>query len=173
MRKMQKRGLLAAAVTGLAVAVDQLTKLLTVLYLELGERISFIPHILNLTFVKNHGASFGMLADHRWVFMSLSALTIVAIIAFFIFYPQDSALLTVSLSLILAGGIGNMIDRIFRGWVVDFLEFDFVNFAVFNAADTFITAGAVLLGIYVVFFDNKTEKNGTKEDADSLSGGQG
>lgn len=149
--------MLAFSITAAVVLLDQITKYLVVQYIPKNAEIAFIPYFMNLTHIENKGASFGILADNRWVFMSLSTLAIAGIIYFLIKFKKRHILLTVSLSFILGGGIGNMIDRIFKAAVVDFFEFTFVEFAVFNVADMFITFGAVLLGIYVVFFERKIE----------------
>lgn len=149
--------MLAVIITAAVVLLDQLSKYLVVRYIPLQAEVDFIPFFINLTHIENRGASFGMLADNRWIFMSLSTLAIVGIIVFMIKFKERHILLTISLSFILGGGIANMIDRIFKAAVVDFLEFTFVEFAVFNVADMFITFGAVILGIYIVFFERKIE----------------
>ena len=132
----------------------------------------------------NRGASFGILADKRWVYMLLSAVALVVMTAVLVKYRRRHMLLSVSLSMIIGGGLGNMIDRLFvtdaagNNVVIDFLEFDFVSFAVFNLADTFITVGAVLLAVYVLFFESKVEKRlahsasaDTEGDGDDKNGG--
>lgn len=167
MRKVQKRSMLACIIVFAVVLLDQLTKYFVTLYIQLGEKVDFIPFFINLTHVKNEGASFGMLSDHRWVFMILSVLAIIGIIVFLTIYRKRHILLTISLAFILSGGIGNMIDRIFRGSVVDFFEFTFVEFAIFNVADMFITFGAIMLGIYIVFFEKKVEAEKKVEDNSS------
>ena len=149
--------MLAVIITLAVVLLDQISKYLVVQFIPLQAEVDFIPFFINLTHIENRGASFGMLADNRWVFMSLSTLAIVGIIIFMIKFKERHILLTISLSLILGGGIGNMIDRIFKAAVVDFFEFTFVDFAVFNVADMFITFGAVLLGIYMIFYERKME----------------
>lgn len=149
--------MLAIIITAAVVLLDQITKYLVVQFIPMNAEVDFIPFFINLTHIENKGASFGMLADNRWIFMSLSLLAIAGIIIFMIKFKERHVLLTISLSFILGGGIGNMIDRIFKAAVVDFFEFTFVEFAVFNVADMFITFGAVLLGIYIVFIERKLE----------------
>lgn len=172
MQKMQKHSMLAILIVSVIVAVDQLVKYFVTLYIQVGDEVDFIPFFINLTHVKNEGASFGMLADHRWVFMLLSSIAIIGIAVFMVMYSKRHILLTMSLAFILGGGIGNMIDRIFRVTVVDFFEFTFVKFAIFNVADMFITFGAIMLGIYVVFYEKKVEtveKARKSDDNTSLS----
>lgn len=164
MSEMQKSDMLAFIITFAIVLLDQVTKYIVVMHIPINAEVDFIPFFINLTHVKNKGASFGMFADYRWVFMVFSTFAIIAIIIFLIKHSKRHLLLTVSLSFILGGGIGNMLDRVFRTEVVDFFRFTFVEFAIFNIADMFITFGAILLGIYIIFYE-KTEVK--KEDGNS------
>lgn len=156
--------MLAFFVTLGVVVLDQLTKLIVRLSMDVGERIRFVPYVMNITYVENDGAAFGMLDNARWVFLVASTVTIVVIVWFLHKYGDRHPLLTTSLAFILGGGIGNMIDRLFvtneagEYVVTDFFETAFVDFAVFNVADSFITVGAILLGVYVIFYEPKVEK---------------
>ncbi|NLN55102.1 MAG: signal peptidase II [Clostridiales bacterium] len=154
------------------VVFDQLTKLLIRLYMEVGDSVPLIPGVINLTYIENDGAAFGMLDNARWVFMLVSAIAIVAIILFLRKHHIRHKLLTISLSFIAGGGIGNMIDRIFLTEVTDFFETQFVDFAVFNVADSFITIGAILLGVYVIFFEPKVEKLIKQKEAEAKADGE-
>ncbi len=150
--------MLAAIIAVFAIIADQLTKYLVVENFELYEVKDFIPHVMSLKYTQNRGAAFSMLSDNRWVFMVLSFLSMAIIIYLLIKEYRRHTILNVSLAMVLGGGIGNMIDRIRLEYVVDFFRLDFVDFAIFNVADCFITVGAVLLGVYVVFFEPKVEK---------------
>lgn len=150
--------MLAAVITAVAVLLDQISKSIVVNGLPLYGEARFIPGVLSFYHTRNTGAAFSMLSDRRWVFMLLSCVAIVAITVMLYFWRSRHVLLTVSLSMILGGGIGNMIDRIVNGYVTDFFRVDFVDFAVFNVADSFITIGAVLLGVYIIFFEPKVER---------------
>lgn len=150
--------MLAAVITAVAVLLDQISKSIVVNGLPLYGEARFIPGVLSFYHTRNTGAAFSMLSDRRWVFMLLSCVAIVAITVMLYFWRSRHVLLTVSLSMILGGGIGNMIDRIVNGYVTDFFRVDFVDFAVFNVADSFITVGAVLLGVYIIFFEPKVER---------------
>jgi lipoprotein signal peptidase len=86
------------------------------------------------------------------IFMIFSTVAIIAMLLFLFYRKSDNIFLIISISFLVGGGIGNMIDRIARGYVVDFFKFLFVKFAVFNVADCFVTVGAVLLAIYLIFF---------------------
>lgn len=147
-------------------AADQLTKYFASTLLQGNPKKGFIPYIFNLVYVENKGAAWGMFADARWVFIVVSTVAIIAVIAVLLFFSREHILFCLSLSMILAGGVGNMIDRVANGFVVDFLQFAFwEDFPVFNGADSFVTVGAVLLIVYVVFFDKKLfrdDKNSPK-----------
>lgn len=152
------------------VALDQVSKILIRINLEIGERVPFIPHVLGLTRSENTGASFGMLKDARWVFMITSTVAIALLLALLIWHYRQpaakrrNALFVTSIAFVLGGGIGNMIDRLFvtgsagEKVVTDMFEVLFFDFAIFNVADSFISVGAVLLCIYVIFFESKFEK---------------
>ena len=126
---------------------DQLSKYFVNLHLKNADAMEAIPNLLSFQYHENRGAAWGMLADHRWVFMIISTVAIIAIIAYLIWTRKnkDSLLFRVSLCFFAGGGIGNMIDRVVLGYVIDFLRFDFIDFPIFNVADSFITVGAVLM----------------------------
>lgn len=133
------------------VILDQITKFVASTLLDPGEIISFIPSILSFRYHENKGAAWGMLADHRWIFMSVSTIAIVAILTFLIIKKKNNPLLlNLSLAFFAGGGIGNMIDRVYLGYVVDFIRFDFIEFPIFNVADSFITIGAILIILYFI-----------------------
>lgn len=144
-----------ATVVLLVVLCDIVSKYLVVqLLVPLGRSVTVIPNVLDFTFVKNFGAAFGMMSNSRWIFMSVSVVFIFVLIYVLKQSYSKSKLYNVSLAMILGGGIGNMIDRIFVGYVVDFIEVTFVDFAVFNIADSCISVGAVLFAVYLIFFDD-------------------
>ncbi len=141
--------LIAAIILG-SVALDQISKLLIVRFLEQGESIPLWEDVLHITYVKNPGAAFGMLSDNRWVFMTVSTVAIIAVLFYLIKFRPTDKLLVISLSMIVGGGIGNMIDRILLKYVIDFIDFRLINFAVFNVADSFVTVGAGILILYLI-----------------------
>ncbi len=142
------------------VFFDQITKHFASLCLQGGQTVTLIPRVISLRYHENSGAAWGILSDKRWVFMIISTIAILAIIAFMIYTRKQaqSKLLTVSLSFFLGGGIGNMIDRIRLEYVIDFLRFDFIEFPIFNVADSFITIGAGLMMLYLILETIKEEK---------------
>ena len=163
-RTCQHPRLLALAVTAVGILLDQLTKLLVSGGMALGDTIPILKDVLHITYVRNTGAAFGMLADRRWVFLVISTVTILALAVFLLRTSSRDPLLIVSLSMILSGGIGNMIDRLALGYVVDFIDFRLINFAVFNGADSFVCVGAALLFLAVLFEPKKKEEQPIAED---------
>ena len=132
------------------VCLDQLTKWLAVIFLQGNPSFPLWQDVFHLTFVKNPGAAFGMLSDSRWVFMVTSTVAIIAVLYYLIRYRPENKWLVWALSMIAGGGIGNMIDRVYLGYVVDFFDFTLINFAVFNVADSFVCVGAGILTVYMV-----------------------
>lgn len=146
------------------VFLDQITKYLVVIYMDLHESISIIPGIFNFTYIRNEGAAFGSMSDSRWIFMILSTVAIVALLVYLFVKKPQSKLFCTALSLIVGGGIGNMIDRVRLGYVVDFLDFcafPKVWMWTFNVADSFVCVGAGLLILWMILDlikENKREK---------------
>lgn len=150
----------------LIAAVDQLIKY-AVLHSSLaaGESITLIPHVLQLRYVQNTGAAFSLLADHTALLSVVTAAVIVGGVFLILSGRVRSRFLSVVISAVLAGGLGNLIDRVFRGFVVDYIEVLFVDFAVFNFADCFVTVGEFLLIAYILYDIFKgSKKDGKKTD---------
>lgn len=151
-----------------AVGLDQLTKYLATANLKEIDTYPLIEGVFHLTYLENRGAAFGMFADHRWVFMVISTVAVIAILTFMFaaFKKHYHPLLYVGLSMIAGGGIGNMIDRVVMGYVVDFFDFCLINFAIFNVADVFVCVGCGLVVLYIILDDIKQAK---QKKADSVS----
>ncbi len=157
--------ILYSAIIALGIALDQVTKLLAVKYLSKIETKPLIRDVLHLTYVENDGAAFGMLDNARWVFISISTVSIlVMLFVLFAGYLQKNKLYSISLALIVSGGIGNMIDRLALGYVVDFIDFRLINFAVFNGADSFVCVGAGLLILGLLLDIIKEQKNSKRDE---------
>ena len=105
------------------VALDQVSKLLIVNFLDKNEPLVIIKGLFRFSYVENRGAAFGSFADNRWVFMILSTVTIIALLIYMWKFRPESHLACTALTFIIGGGIGNMIDRIYLGYVVDFIDF--------------------------------------------------
>ena len=143
------------ALIAVTVFLDQITKYLTILYLKPIDTQPLWEGVLHLTYVENTGAAFGMMKDSRWIFMVTSTVAIVGILVYMVYrtYIKKNPLPwmeALSLSLIVGGGIGNMIDRTVLGYVVDMIDFRLINFAVFNVADSFVCVGAGLMVLYLI-----------------------
>ena len=155
-----------AAIILAGVGLDQLTKFLAVKYLEPVSTVPIIKNVLHLTFVTNDGMAFGMLDNQRWIFMSVSVIMI-AVLCYLLFAGRlESKLYTVSVAMIISGGIGNMIDRIALGEVVDFIDFRAINFAVFNVADSIVCVGAGLLVLALILEIARDQKKAKSQGAD-------
>lgn len=156
-----------AIAIGLLLAVlDQVIKYLVSADLKPMGSVTVIDNILNFTYVENRGVAFGMFSGMRWVFIALTALLICAIIIYMFKRKPQSKLFYVCVALIIGGGIGNLIDRIFYGYVIDYISLSFFS-PVCNFADYCITIGTVLLVIYVLFFSkefNEQKKVKAKKD---------
>ena len=118
------------------VVFDQISKLLATAYIK-GE-ITVLGKLLHFAYVENRGAAWGMLADHRWVFMLVSTVAIIAFGVYLYCFKVPNLLYGVALAMVISGGVGNMIDRVALGYVVDFLKFAFIDFPVFNIADSLV-----------------------------------
>ncbi len=132
------------------ILLDQITKLLASTFLSRIATLPIIENFLHLTYTENTGAAFGILKNHRWVFILISTVTLVVLTLYLYLIKSEGRLYDVSISLIISGGIGNMLDRIGIGYVVDFIDFRVINFAIFNVADTFVCVGSGLLVIALV-----------------------
>ena len=136
-----------AIITGVVVlAADQLTKYLVTQHFVMGESYKFLPGFLGLTYIHNTGGAWGMLGGYTWLLLSVTIVVMLVCIALLLKCGVKDKLLFWAIMLVLSGGLGNMIDRIFRnGNVIDFLNFQFIRFPVFNIADCAVVVGAGLL----------------------------
>ncbi len=129
------------------VALDQVVKALARDGLSTTSYVTLIPGVLGLQLVRNVGAAFGILGGHVGAFVVLAALIVVACVVYLVRGPIRGPLMTASLALVCAGGIGNMVDRAALGYVTDMFRTLFVDFPVFNVADCAIVVGVVLFVI--------------------------
>ena len=152
---MKKRGLVVWII-GSLILFDQLVKSYVVKNIALGEIKSWIPNLVSLTYLQNRGAAFSILQDQQLLFAVITLVVVVGAIWYLHKHMEDSLWTVSGLVLIIAGGLGNFIDRISQGFVVDMFHLDFVNFAIFNVADSYLTVGVVVLLIAML----KEEMNG-------------
>ena len=129
------------------VALDQWSKLWIVKHIPLGSIHKGLPPIFSLTYLRNYGAAFSILQNQQWFFVILTIVVVGAAIYYFIRNLNGSFWFLLSLSLIISGGLGNFIDRVRLGYVVDMVHLDFMDFAIFNVADSYLTVGVVMLFI--------------------------
>lgn len=148
------------------VIADQVVKLLIRSNLELGESVPFIPHVLNLTYYQNTGAAFSLFREHTWILALISAVVSVALVAVMVRRVFRHPAGQVILAVILAGAVGNLIDRVLFGYVTDMFQTIFINFAVFNVADCCLVCGVIAMMVYVLFFCDKLEKTPAGQEAD-------
>ena len=152
---MKKRGIVAVVVL-LLIGLDQLVKSYIVQQIPLGEVRSWIPNFVSLTYLQNRGAAFSILQDQQFLFAVITLVVVVGAIWYLHKHMEDSLWMVLGLTLIIAGGLGNFIDRISQGFVVDMFRLDFINFAIFNVADSYLTVGVIILLIAML----KEEING-------------
>ena len=137
--------ILYSVIIALGIIIDQISKLIVVAFLKPIDDLPLWDGVFHFNYHENRGAAFGMLADNRWVFIIVSTVAIIALGIYLFAGKATSNLMNVAMALIISGGIGNMIDRILLGYVVDFLYFKLINFAIFNVADSFVCIGAGLM----------------------------
>jgi len=181
----------------LSVAADQFSKYLAVEHLAGNPSYPFIENILHFTYVENRGAAFGMLSNHRWIFMIISSAAIICAFIWLIWDNRNSAnikknasnckiannccecsnnsdeigakWLRCAVALIIGGGIGNMIDRVLLGYVVDFIDVVCIDFYVFNIADSCVCVGCAIFFLCVVLSEIKTAREKKLKSASSAS----
>lgn len=160
--------LFTIVVISVLVAIDQLTKYWATLALAPNGSAPFLPGIMELRYVLNDGAAFSILGGKEWGRIFLIIFTSAAMLAilFLLFFRRSSMnrLCYAALLLIEAGGIGNLIDRILNGYVVDFFATTFIDFAVFNVADCFILVGFALLILYYILEEWKNHKSKSEKE---------
>ena len=139
------------------IAADQFVKYLVLTHIPLHGSVPFIPYIMDLTYIQNTGAAFSLFSEHTWVLtlcsLIMSIVLAVAVWKKFFSHPLGR----IPMTMLLAGAIGNLIDRATRGFVVDMFRTLFIHFAVFNVADICVVVGGIAAGLYYVFLYDKLE----------------
>ncbi len=153
-----------AAITAILVLVaDQFSKVFVSNNFEMAKSYEFLPGIIDITYIHNDGAAWGMLGGYTWLLLSITIVVMLACIALLLKWGLRDKITFWSAMLILSGGVGNMIDRIFRGGnVIDFLHFEFwPTFPVFNVADCAICVGAglIILSLFKSIIDEQKKKS--------------
>ncbi|GBG97333.1 signal peptidase II [Lactococcus termiticola] len=135
---------------------DQLFKGWIVANIPLGGSKPFIPGLMELTYLQNRGAAWSSFEGQQWFFLILTPIVVI-VAGYFLWKKLDSAFYFIGLSLIISGALGNFIDRAHQGFVVDMFQTTFINFPIFNIADSLLSIGFVLL--FIAILADKEEKN--------------
>ncbi len=154
---MKKKYILYLAIIIALVGLDQYTKYLATTYLEPVGTMPFIPG-LELTYVVNDGVAFSLFSGSSLFVIIIPSITLVILLVLLFLNKLGGGMFDICFVIIIAGGIGNIIDRLLYGHVVDFFNFTFIDFAVFNVADTFITVGVALYAVIFVLSEIKAKK---------------
>lgn len=147
----------------LLAGLDQLTKVLVQNYVKPADTVPVIDKVIQFRYTENTGAAFSIFSDKTWLLSIITGVMILAGLLYLFLGKAENKLQYISLVLIVSGGIGNLIDRVFRGFVIDFIEYLFMEYAVFNFADILVTIGTVLLVISVFFVKPKEAQQGEPE----------
>lgn len=136
------------------IVLDQLSKVWALTVLRGTQGIALIPNVFELSYLENRGAAFGILQDQQIFFVLITGIAAVLLTLVYRKIPQTKKYIPLRISyvLIMAGAFGNLIDRLFRGYVVDFFYFKLIDFPVFNVADIYVTVTMVLLLILILFY---------------------
>ena len=148
--------LITTIIAVILIAVDRITKNWAAQALASGD-IAVIDKVLYFRYTENTGVAFSMFSDNRWVLVGITSVMLIVALAFFLSGKIKDKLELFALSLIIAGGVGNLIVRLSLGYVIDFIDVRIINFAIFNVADMCITIGAILVCI-AAFAAEKREK---------------
>lgn len=161
--------IVAIGLAALLVAADQLIKYFVAAFLKPVGAVSVVDNLIDLIYYENHGMSFGMMEGARWIFVIFTAVAMVVMIYLLFRNKNEKKMYYISIALIIGGGVGNMIDRILYGYVIDYFRVSFFP-PICNFADYCIVIGAVLLAVYILFFSSffKTEKTKNAEKIGSL-----
>ena len=142
------------------ILIDQLSKIWALSALRGTEGIAVIPNVFELSYLENRGAAFGILQDHQIFFVLITVAAAVILTWIYRRIPQTKKYipLRISYALIMAGAFGNLIDRVFRGYVIDFIYFSLIDFPVFNVADIYVVCSGIFL-VFCVCFKYKDEND--------------
>ena len=141
----------------LVASLDMATKAMTLNFIDFGQHIDIISGIVGLTATKNTGIAFSMFSDSGWILTAIIGVLVLILAIMLMAGKGFTGFERICLALILGGAIGNLLDRLIYGYVLDMIEVLFVDFAVFNLADSCITVGCILFAIHLLFFHGKAE----------------
>ena len=161
--------MLYASIVLALIAADQGLKYWVVSHLALGESAPLLPGVVQLTRLHNTGAAWSSFSGMTTVLIAVTVVLIVGVLVLLVKRIVRHPAGVAGCLLILGGGIGNLIDRIFRGYVVDMFNLQLFRYPIFNLADCFVVVGAILGGIYYLFLYEKTDKKEKSHDPDADS----
>ena len=164
--------ILALVVGALIIAADQISKMIVASNMDLGGKsVKFIEGFMEFSYIYNEGGAWGLLSGKTWILVSVTVIAMLICVALLFRHGTRSKLMFWAVTLILSGGIGNMIDRVFRdGKVIDFLHFQFIDFPVFNIADIAVCIGTGLLFLYFIMDTIKDLRARKKNASDKENG---
>ncbi len=151
-------GILVLVISAAIVVLDQIFKYLAINNLKSVENVAVIDNLLYFTYLENRGAAFGIFSNQRWLFIIATVLAIILLVYLVFVKKFQSKIFNISVALIIGGGVGNLIDRIFLGYVVDYIQISFFP-PVCNFADYCITAGTIILIIWLFFCYDKNKNS--------------
>jgi len=157
----------------LIVVIDQITKYVVIKYLQPLKTFTILEGVFSLSYVENRGAAFGILQNQKLFLIIIPIIIVVSIIFYLVKHRREEILTRVCLSVIVGGALGNLIDRITLGYVVDMFEATFIKFPVFNVADIAVVCGTIILSIQLIFHEKPDIRNKESEDCkqkDDVSG---
>lgn len=149
--------------TCLLVLIDQLSKLAVLRYIRPLNTLPLWEGVFHLTYCENRGAAFGILQNKFGLFYLITAIVVIFITVYIAKKRPQSRVLNISLTLLVGGALGNVIDRLFRGFVVDFFDFRLIHFPIFNPADCFVVCGTFLLAVYILFLEGRQKSEINKK----------
>lgn len=157
-KRFGKLDLFAIPLIGIAIALDQITKFLAASLRKSGP-ITIIEGVFELQYLENRGAAFGIMQNRQWLFLIIGCMLIALIAVLYLRVPQTKRFLPLKICFIfiVAGAIGNMIDRTLLNYVVDFLYFSLIDFPIFNVADIYLTCATIALAILILFYYKEDE----------------
>ena len=141
----------------LVASLDMATKAMTLNFIDFGQHIDIVSGIVGLTATKNTGIAFSMFSDSGWILTAIIGVLVLILAVMMLAGKGFTGFERICLALILGGAIGNLLDRLIYGYVLDMIEVLFVDFAVFNLADSCITVGCILFAVHLLFFHGKAE----------------
>lgn len=150
--------IIALSISIILIVLDYIIKLWALNSLSLMDEIKVVSDWIVLSYVENRGAAFGMFQGQSWLLVGITSVAIIGCIVAIVLKFIKDKWIVYSLSLIIAGGIGNLIDRVFRGFVVDYIYVKIIDFPVFNLADICVCVGCFALVFYIAFFDKTNRK---------------